>query len=83
MIARPVGCTALGWPRVAASAAACSPATSSDGRPQVVATTTQVGEVAGELGGDAIELVTLLPPGAEAHDFEMTTDDARAIERAT
>jgi ABC-type Zn uptake system ZnuABC Zn-binding protein ZnuA len=62
--------------------AACAPAASDDGRPQVVATTTEVGQVAGELGGDAIQLATLLPPGAEAHDFELTTDDARAIERA-
>jgi ABC-type Zn uptake system ZnuABC Zn-binding protein ZnuA len=62
--------------------AACSPSASDDGRPQVVATTTQVGQIAGELGGDAIQLTTLLPPGAEAHDFELTPDDARAIERA-
>ena len=62
--------------------AACAPAASDNGRPQIVATTTQVGQIAGELGGDAIQLTTLLPPGAEAHDFEITPDDARAIERA-
>ena len=67
---------------VALLLAACSPAASDDGRPQVVATTTQVGQVAAELGGNAIQLTTLLPPGAEAHDFELTPEDARAIERA-
>ncbi len=49
---------------------------------RVVATTTQVGSVAAEVGGDAIELTVLLRPGAEAHDFEMTPAAAAAIEDA-
>lgn len=48
----------------------------------VVATTTQVGSVAAEVGGDAIELVTLLAPGVEAHDFELTPAAGAAIEAA-
>ena len=54
----------------------------SDGRLQVVATTTQVGEAAREVGGDDIALTVLLKPGAEAHDFEITTTAAAAIERS-
>ena len=62
--------------------AACAPANNDDGVVRVVATTTQVGQVAAELGGDDIQLTTLLSPGVEAHDFEMTPDQAGAVERA-
>ena len=54
----------------------------SDGRLRVVATTTQVGEAARAVGGDAIRLTVLLRPGAEAHEFELTTTAAAAIERS-
>ncbi len=53
-----------------------------DGLLRVVATTTQVGEAARAVGGDEIELTVLLPPGVEAHDFEITPPAAAAIERA-
>ena len=49
---------------------------------RVVATTTQVGSIAEEVGGDAIELTVLLHPGVEAHDYEMTPADAAAVEDA-
>jgi ABC-type Zn uptake system ZnuABC Zn-binding protein ZnuA len=49
---------------------------------RVVATTTQVGSVAREVGGDAIDLTVLLQPGVEAHDFELTPRAAAAIEDA-
>jgi ABC-type Zn uptake system ZnuABC Zn-binding protein ZnuA len=66
----------LGW-------AACSGPSSSDGgRLKVVATTTQVGQIAAELGGNDIELTTLLSPGAEAHELEITPAQAAAIEDA-
>jgi ABC-type Zn uptake system ZnuABC Zn-binding protein ZnuA len=63
---------------------ACSPGGSgSDGDlPSVVATTTQIGSVAAEVGGDQIVVTVLLQPGAEAHDFEMTPAAAAAIEDA-
>jgi ABC-type Zn uptake system ZnuABC Zn-binding protein ZnuA len=48
----------------------------------VVATTTQLGSIAAELGGDAIDLTVLLQPGAEAHDFQMTPTAAAAVEDA-
>jgi ABC-type Zn uptake system ZnuABC Zn-binding protein ZnuA len=66
------------------SAAGCAEGTPSpsDGRLRVVATTTQVGEAARVVGGDDIALTVLLKPGAEAHDFEITTAVAAAIERS-
>lgn len=50
---------------------------------RVVATTTQVGSLASEIGADAIALTVLLPPGAEAHDFELTTAAAAAVADAS
>jgi ABC-type Zn uptake system ZnuABC Zn-binding protein ZnuA len=66
-------------------AAACAPADQAndvDDRPAVVATTTQVGSIAAEVGGEDIDLTVLLQPGAEAHDYEMTPADAAAVEDA-
>jgi len=67
-----------------AALTACSGRTPSpsDGRLRVVATTTQVGEAAREIGGDDIWLTVLLQPGAEAHEFEITPPAAGAIEKA-
>ena len=62
--------------------AACSDTSSVGGAVPVVATTTQVGFIAAELGGDAIDLTVLLKPGIEAHDFEITPADGAAIEQA-
>ncbi len=49
---------------------------------RVVATTTQVGSVAREIGGEAIELTVLLKPGIESHDFELTPAAGAALEQA-
>jgi len=64
--------------------AGCANATpsTSDGRLRVVATTTQVGAAAREVGGADITLTVLLKPGADAHEFEMTPTAAAAIERS-
>jgi ABC-type Zn uptake system ZnuABC Zn-binding protein ZnuA len=66
------------------TAAGCADGTPSpsDVRLHVVATTTQVGEAARLVGGVDIALTVLLTPGAEAHDFEITTTAAAAIERS-
>ena len=61
---------------------ACGDGSSDGGRVPVVATTTQVGSIAAEIGGDAIELTVLLEPGIEAHDFEISPADGAAIEQA-
>lgn len=69
---------------VSMALAGCTGATPepSSARLAVVATTTQVGEAARAVGGDAIDLTVLLSPGVEAHDFEVTPTAAAAIERA-
>lgn len=48
----------------------------------VVATTTQVGSIVEEIGGDDVELTVLLEPGVEAHDFEITPGAGAAVEEA-
>lgn len=57
-------------------------ATEADDRPRVVATTTQVGSLAREIGADAIDLTVLMEPGIEAHDFELTPEAGAALEEA-
>jgi zinc/manganese transport system substrate-binding protein len=65
-----VGCTA-------------APGGSAEGNPiGVVATTTQVGSIVEEIGGEAVDLTVLLEPGVEAHDFEMTPAAGAAVEQA-
>ena len=54
----------------------------SGGQLRVVATTTQVGSAAQEVGGDAIALTVLLAPGVEAHDFELRPEQGAALEQA-
>ena len=51
-------------------------------RLRVVATTTIVGDVVAQVGGDAIELTVLLPPGADPHTYEPTPADLTAVARA-
>ena len=53
-----------------------------DGALAVVATTTQVGSIVEEIGGEDVELTVLLQPGIEAHDFEMTPAAGAAVEEA-
>lgn len=69
---------------LAALLVACSagPAPSAADRLAVVATTTQVGSVVAEIGGDDIELTTLLEPGIEAHDFELSAEAGGRLEEA-
>lgn len=64
--------------------AACAPAGAPGDDPalSVVATTTQVGSIVDEIGGDDVALTVLLQPGIEAHDFEITPAAGAAIEGA-
>jgi len=59
---------------------ALSPAPRGAGeRLRVVATTTIVGDVVARVGGDAIQLTVLLPPGADPHTYEPTPADLTAV----
>jgi zinc/manganese transport system substrate-binding protein/manganese/iron transport system substrate-binding protein len=49
---------------------------------RVVATTTQVADFARNLGGDRIQVTSLLKPNLDAHDFEPSPADVEAIARA-
>ena len=64
--------------------AACSsdaPAASS-GALKVVASTTIVGDVVSQVGGDLIDLTVLFPPGADPHTFEPRPQDIAALSDA-
>ena len=49
---------------------------------RVVATTTLVGDVVSNVGGDQIALTVLMPVGADPHSFEPTPTDVMAVSRA-
>ncbi len=65
---------------------ACAPAQteSEEGgsKLQVVATTTFVGDVVAEVGGEAIDLTVMLAPGANPHAYEPTPQDIVAVNEA-
>lgn len=73
---------------LAAILAACvettpTPAAGEDeGKLHVVATTTLVGDVVRTVGGDAITLIVLLPPGAEPHGFQPSPQDLTVLAQA-
>ena len=59
-----------------------TPAGASGGPLNVVATTTIVGDVVRSIGGDAIHLVVLLPPGTDPHSFQPTPQDVAKVSDA-
>jgi manganese/iron transport system substrate-binding protein len=52
------------------------------GRLRVVATTTQVADLAANVGRDRVELTSLLKPGIDAHDYEPSPADIDALAHA-
>ncbi len=59
-----------------------TPAPAPAAKLKVVASVYPVYEFARQVGGDKIELVLLVPPGAEPHDWEPTAKDVLAIKAA-
>jgi ABC-type Zn uptake system ZnuABC Zn-binding protein ZnuA len=53
-----------------------------DGRLRVVATTTQVADLAANVGGDRVRVTSLLKPGIDPHDYEPSPADIDAIAHA-
>src|SRR5690606_10431748 len=53
-----------------------------NGRLKVVATVAPVGALAAEVGGDHIELRTLVSAGADPHSYEISSKDRRALSDA-
>lgn len=50
-----------------------------DGRPRAVVTFSILADVVRHVGGEAVELTTLVDPGGDAHTFEPTSLEARAL----
>jgi len=69
---------ALGSVALAAGCAS-GPDVAADGRLTVVATTPHVAELVREVGGDRVEVATLLPGNADPHDYEPRPSDAEAM----
>ncbi|MEX2447834.1 MAG: zinc ABC transporter substrate-binding protein [Solirubrobacterales bacterium] len=51
-------------------------------RVAVVATTTQVGDLVREVGGDSVEVTQLLQPNSDPHDYEPRPADVQAVASA-
>ena len=53
-----------------------------DGRPTIVATTSILGDVVGEVVGDQAEVVTLMPAGTDPHEFQPSARQADQLRTA-
>lgn len=51
-------------------------------RPTVVVTTTTLGDVVEQLAGGQVEVVTVMPAGADPHDFQASAQQVDAMRRA-
>jgi zinc/manganese transport system substrate-binding protein len=85
-------------PRIAAAAAAAlvlgalglagcggddaGSAAGDDAQVRVVATTTQVADLARQVGGEAVRVEQILQPNSEVHDYEPRPDDVAAVAQA-
>jgi zinc/manganese transport system substrate-binding protein len=49
---------------------------------KVVATTPQVADIVRQVGGESVDVTTLLPPGADPHDYEPKPSAVRALSEA-
>lgn len=52
------------------------------GRPHIVVTTNILGDVVTEIVGDTAEVVTLMQPNADPHSFEISAQQAAALDHA-
>lgn len=62
--------------------ASCSAATD-DARPRIVVTTAILGDLVQRVVGDAARVDTLMPPGADPHDYEASAAQAASMRDAT
>lgn len=68
------------------SLAACgssSGAKASNGKPTVIATTSIMGDLVQQVGGDAVNVDVLIPRGADPHDFEPSASQAARLRDAS
>lgn len=57
----------------------CSETAAPDSRPKVVVTTNILADVVGQVAGEGVEVVTLVPPGSDPHEFAISSADLTAI----
>jgi zinc/manganese transport system substrate-binding protein len=62
--------------------AGCGAAATADGRITVVATTTQVADLARNVGGSHVHVVQILAPNADPHEYELRPQDVEAVAHA-
>lgn len=62
--------------------ASCSRESTGDDKPVVLATFTIIADMGKNIAGDHLEVVSILPPGAEVHGYEPTPGDIGKAERA-
>ena len=67
---------------VAALAASCASDDTATGTPVVAASFAPVEEILRKVGGDEVRVVTIVPPGEEAHEYEPTAKDLQPLEQA-
>ena len=75
-----VAAAALG--ALALLAAGCGSAGGDPGKVDVVATTTQLGDFAREVGGEAVEVDQILEPNSDPHDYEPRPSDVEGAAKA-
>lgn len=77
------GCGLLGrWAAVLVVLVSVSGSVSAQERPTVVATFSVLADFASVLVGDDADVVSLVPRGAEVHEYELRPADFQALERA-
>src|SRR3954452_6366716 len=62
--------------------AGCGGSAAAADRPTVVATTTQLADVAQRLGGGALSVHRILAPNTDPHEYEPRPSDVKAVARA-
>src|SRR5688500_8155484 len=68
---------------LALAAVSCSSGDEADaGRIDVVATTAQIAALTREVGGEHVDITTLIAPGVDAHDFDADPGDFRDVHDA-
>jgi ABC-type Zn uptake system ZnuABC Zn-binding protein ZnuA len=63
--------------------AACGSSAPSGGPPRVVATTTQVADLARNVAGPRAQVTQILAPNTDPHEYEVRPRDVKALARAT
>jgi len=65
------------------SACGSAPITTSNGKPTVIATTSILGDLVQQVGGNDVNVDVLIPRGADPHDFEPSASQAARLRDAT